>query len=148
MILLLLIVPLSFYGQKGLNLITATSQHWNGGVEGISGCYFVFDFSFSPKDSISIDSVCVNGHLYFADQSANSGQGAFYLVFQNEDKKMMRLNIEETYNSNRRADCAAEKKTGAHKKMKGVALVYCRVNKKKKQIAVNQFTVLETINYP
>ena len=148
MILLLLIVPLSFYGQKGLNLITATSQHWNGGVEGISGCYFVFDFSFSPKDSISIDSVCVGGHAYNTVKSTHSGQNAFYFLTENSDNKILRLQISETYDSGRRADFALPKKPVACKKSRGEALVYCRVNKKKKQILVKQFTVLETINYP
>ena len=136
-----------------LKLIQATKQPWAGGMQGYYGAYYNAQFKFKAKDSITIDSLYLNGMVYSVLQSnSDMGQPHWYKTKEN-NKKVIKFFFKESFFPCTIPDFGADNNQAkAEEKpvrtFKGEALLIYHVNGKKKKLVITKFSVLEGINYP
>ncbi|MFZ9956888.1 MAG: hypothetical protein ACO3E1_12295 [Flavobacteriales bacterium] len=136
-----------------IKLIQATKQAWVGGMQGYYGAYYNAQFKYKTKDSITIDSLYLNGMGYTVMLSNNDmGQPHWYKSKEN-NKKVIKFFFKESVLPCTIPDFSAESnKPKTEEKplrtFKGEALIIYHVNGKKKKLVITKFTLLEAINYP
>jgi hypothetical protein len=136
-----------------LKLIKATKQPWAGGMQGYHGNYYNAEFKAKAKDSITIDSLYLNGSGYAVIQSSKEINQPNWYTASLKKKKVITLFFKESFypctipdfGANPSEEKLVEKPS---RTFTGEALIIYNVNGKKKKLIVAKFENLETINYP
>ncbi|MFM7023889.1 MAG: hypothetical protein ACKOXB_13040 [Flavobacteriales bacterium] len=146
---LFLFLPTLSFSQK-LKLVNATAQRWSGGIAGSSGTNYSVEFSVSPKDSVHLDSVYLNGKSYGLVASNQAIYDAFWFKRPEKKKTFISLIIKESFMQCAYpvADPMQQVKAPMPAVAEGSALLIYHVNGKKKQLLIKSFTALPPVNYP
>ncbi len=139
-----------FFAQ--IKLIQATKQPWTGGMQGYHGAYYNAQFKYKTKDSITIDSLYLNGMGYAVMLSNNDMGQPHWCKAKENNKKVIKFFYKESFFPCTIPDFGANEKPKAEEKpvrtFTGEALIIYHVNGKKKKLLITKFTLLEAINYP
>ncbi|MCX6183210.1 MAG: hypothetical protein NT150_14960 [Bacteroidetes bacterium] len=142
-----LFLPVVAFSQRGLKLVSATSQRWSGGIPGNVGTNYSLDFVFSLKDSISIDSIYINNVAYATVNSNSASSNAYW--FKNNKNHISLIVHESMVQCTYPVDGDTSKKQQKPTiNMDGAALVVYHYKHKKKKLLVKSFVALPPLHYP
>jgi len=151
--LYILVVCCFFCKRNDLEVISATSQNWAGGIAGLSGTRYIISVKTNkPFDNLTIDRLWI-GDKFMVFKLSSLGNRTGKIEFQKNDTLVISVNkrnLPDFMKVGKNDDSGGKITEDPEKpfEYKGVALIGYKTGNKRKYLTVEKFKILKQVNYP